>query len=269
MKAKQINKLLKGTIDKFCESIGNTEIEEIIKTKSFISGGCIPSMLLDEYVNDFDFYFIDKESADKVREYFSNVDTDEDSKFHVKLITNNAINLSDKIQLITRFYGIPDKVVDNFDWQHIKSYYTYPDKLSLDSEVYRLIVEKELVYTGSKYPLSSLLRVKKYAKKGWDISNKTMVHIALDIVQSFMDAESKRKSRSASRYRVEDYEEYGDIDVADDLTIDDNDSLTEHPFSVEDLIRHLNGVDPLTVQVQLQNKLGEYLTISQIVRLMD
>jgi len=71
MKSKQIVKLLKGLIDNFCETITDEKVKEIIKTKTFISGGCIPSMILNEFVNDFDFYFYDKEDADVVKRYFN------------------------------------------------------------------------------------------------------------------------------------------------------------------------------------------------------
>ena len=134
MKAKSIQKLLKGVIDNLCETIGDADIEKIIKERSFISGGCIPTMMLDGFVNDFDFYFISKEDVDKVKEYYNSIEVDYNKKFHVNLITENAINLSDKVQLITKFVGEPEDVVKNFDWQHIKSYYQYPDKLKFTED---------------------------------------------------------------------------------------------------------------------------------------
>jgi hypothetical protein len=70
MKTKQIKKLLAELIDNFCESITDDAIKNIIKNHTFISGGCIPSMIIDEFVNDFDFYFYNKEDADLVGCYF-------------------------------------------------------------------------------------------------------------------------------------------------------------------------------------------------------
>jgi hypothetical protein len=241
MKAYQIEKLLHGVYNNLCKSITDPEIVVIIREKSFISGGCIPTMLMDDFVNDFDFYFIDEESANKVKSYYeANKNNTNKDKYHVKLITDNAINLSDKVQLITKFVGTPEKVVNNFDWQHIKSYYKYPDGLSLTSDIYKLIMEKELVYTGSAYPLSSLMRLKKYIKKGWHVSNATIVHIALDF------AEDMQKR----------YEQQNEISSEGTL------------YCVEDIIYHMNGVDPLTIQKELLEKSGAFLTVKEIVNLI-
>lgn len=143
MKAKQIEKLLTGVMNNFLESINNSEIKNIIKERSYITGGCIPSMLMDEFVNDYDIYFYTKEDADRVKNYFENNHTkNKDDKFHVKLITENAINLSDKIQLITKFWGDPSFVTEEFDWAHIKSWYSVKEKkLYLTPDIY-LLVEK-------------------------------------------------------------------------------------------------------------------------------
>lgn len=187
MKAKQVEKLLSGVYKNFIDSINHERVKFIIANRTFVSGGCIPSMLMGEFVNDYDIYFVDPNDAFFVKQYFKEIENNKEGKYHVKLITDNAINLSDKIQLITRFSGTPKEVTDNFDWQHIKSYFIFPDTLVLTDDVYRLIVEKELIYTGSDYPLSSLFRLKKYLKKGWNVSIKTMTHIAMDIVKEFSE----------------------------------------------------------------------------------
>ena len=220
MKSKQIEKLLKGVYDNFLKSIDDNDIKEIIKNNTFVTGGCIPSMLMDEFVNDFDIYFYNSYDADKVKYYYKNKKFNKNDKFKLGLITENSINLSDKIQLIIKWSGTPWEITKNFDWQHIKSYYKYPDELNLTDDVYKLIVEKELVYTGSKYPLSSLLRLKKYIKKGWFISNITMVHIVLDIIQAFYNPKK----------------EYNQNELLDDSDIITQDDTYEHKFSVEELI---------------------------------
>jgi len=307
MKAKQIEKLLIGVMNNFLESITDEEVKKIIKENSFITGGCIPSMLMDEWVNDYDIYFYQDEDAHIVRSYFkrqeSKPKTDTKGKFHVKLITENSINLSDKIQLVTKFTGMPCQVTENFDWQHIKSYFYYNTheeryNLVLTNDVYKLIVEKELVYTGSAYPLSSFLRLKKYLKKGWNVSTATMVHIALDIAKSLREMEAERiednkvkeleeLSLKLRKDRLREKDTFEDHDDMDDkeLEIDDEeleiweDDLNScssgnkgqciDKFNVDDIIYHLNGVDPLTIQKELQEKSGQYLTIEQIVELLE
>lgn len=304
MKAKQIEKLLTGVMKNFLDSIKENKIKDILKSTSFITGGCIPSMLIDEFVNDYDIYLHNEEDAQLVKDYFQNKHThNKDDKFHVKLITDNAINLSDKIQVITKFTGTPYKVVENFDWKHIKSYYDCnTEKLFLTSDVYQLVCEKELVYTGSNYPLSSLMRLKKYIKKGWNVSNITILHIALDIIKVFNEAEKQRQYENAKhgieqlenlrrRFETMSQEEFEELDKQIEDThepcqeIDDFEVITdpveldfidksvnlnkEQTFNIEDIIHHLNGVDPLTIQAELIKESGKYLTISEIIKIMN
>jgi hypothetical protein len=258
MKAKAIKKLLKGFIDNLCKTISNEKIVEIIKDRTYITGGCIPSMLLDEFVNDFDIYFISKEDAIKVKEYYKTRKKADSEKFHVKLITENSINLSDKAQFIIKFTGEPKEVIDNFDWQHIKSHYQYPDKLYLTDDVYKLIVEKDLVYTGSKYPLSSMLRTRKFIKKGWNVSTKTILNITLDIVEAFYNPTKNYTSQNVINNI---HNEIG--------SMISNEKEYTHKFSVEEILYHLNGVDPLTIQAELEKQTGKHLTILEIINLIQ
>jgi hypothetical protein len=304
MKAKQIEKLLTGVMNNFLESINNSEIKNIIKERSYITGGCIPSMLMDEFVNDYDIYFYTKEDADRVKKYFETAHTkNKDDKFHVKLITDNAINLSDKIQLITKFVGQPYDVVEKFDWKHIKSYYICKEeRLYLTNNVYQLICEKELIYTGSDYPLSSLMRLKKYIKKGWNVSNTTILHIALDIVASFNRMEAERQFEQAKygreqlekiRQKIKDMsqEEFDELIetsekrydndteeeqefevITDPVELDYINKMTklnkQQTFNVDDIIYHMNGVDPIRIQDELVKKTGQYLSIEEIIKIM-
>lgn len=274
MKAKQIEKLLSGVIKNFLESVKDSAIRDIIKNNSYVTGGCIPSMLSKDFVNDFDIYFYTTEQANAVKDYFGSSHTNnKDEKFHVNLITDNSVNLSDKIQLIIKFVGDPIFVTEKFDWQHIKSWYDCKEeKLHLTPDVYQLVVEKELIYTGSEYPLSSLLRLRKYIKKGWSVSNATILHIALEVVASFNNLEHIRKHEQEKRKSLkkhtannqEDIEEENDVHFLSELPV-----LTDLAiFNVDDIIYHLNGVDPLTIQKELQEKTGQYKSIQEIISMV-
>lgn len=264
LKSKQIEKLLHGVISNFCEDIFSENVIKIIKEDSFITGGCIPSMMLGEWVNDYDFYFTSKEAANVVKEYFKSKMQHKDLKYKVKAITDNAVTLDNKIQLITAFTGSPSEVASNFDWAHIKSYYTFNEGLKLCDDLYRLIVEKELVYTGSVYPLSSLFRLKKYIRKGWNVSNATILHVALDVVEALKGKKVKARTYVAGF----------DEDRVDDqnIIIEDNESMEgDEPieFDVDTLIHQLNGVDPITVQHKLAAFTGKHLSIKEIIDVMN
>jgi hypothetical protein len=244
MKAKVINKILREIINDLCEHIDSEAVKTILKNNSFITGGCIPSMIIDEFVNDFDIYLETAIQANIMRTYFSGkgfqVGTD---KYRVKLITENSINLSDGVQIVTKFTGTPEMVTENFDWGHIKSYWRYPDTLVIPDYTYRLISEKELVYTGSAYPLSSMLRLKKYLKKGWDVSNTTMITIMMDVVKVFSEKSETEKTK---------------FDMPFGLMVE-----------VDRFVEQLNGVDPITIQARLEKHSGMRLPISEIISMIN
>lgn len=86
-------------------------------------------------------------------------------------ITDNAISLSNKIQLIIRFYGEPNVIHENYDFEHCKCYYDYYTKELSTPELSLLsIINKELFYTGSKYPICSVIRTRKFLNRGWKIN---------------------------------------------------------------------------------------------------
>lgn len=203
-----------------------------LKKSILISGGCITSLLLDEEVNDYDFYFKDINIINSLLFYYldkfnkhnntdwkystkykciyrllnnninvenltfdefkSNVEivdaisskniTDDKKKYDPICITPNAISLTDKIQLIIRFYGEPNEILSNFDYVHTNNYYDYYlNQLILKQEAVESILTKQLIYNGSKYPICSLIRSRKFINRGWFISAGEYLKIAFQI----------------------------------------------------------------------------------------
>lgn len=92
-------------------------------------------------------------------------------KFRPIFLSQNAITLSDRIQLVIRFYGNADEIHKNYDFIHCTNYWTSEDnKLILRPEATQAILTKELCYVGSKYPLCSIIRTRKFIKRGWIIN---------------------------------------------------------------------------------------------------
>lgn len=96
--------------------------------------------------------------------------------YRPRFMSSNAITLSDDVQLVFRFYGEPNEVHKNFDFVHCLNWYK-PDhnwggtgKLVLPAEALESIIFKQLTYVGSRYPLASILRAKKFIKRGWKIN---------------------------------------------------------------------------------------------------
>ena len=97
-------------------------------------------------------------------------------------MTNNAITLTDKIQIVLRFYGEAEDIHKNYDFVHCTSYYTsYNNKLVLPSRALEAVLNKELYYIGSKYPLASIIRTRKFLNRGYTINAGQYVKMALQL----------------------------------------------------------------------------------------
>lgn len=94
----------------------------------------------------------------------------------------NAITLSRKIQVVLRFYGNADEIHANYDFAHCTSYWTSRDgNLVLRPDALEALLARELRYIGSKYPLCSMFRIKKFVARGYSINAGQMLKIAMQI----------------------------------------------------------------------------------------
>jgi len=92
----------------------------------------------------------------------------EQGRFRPIYLTDNAITLSDKAQLIIRFYGDAEEIHRNYDYVHCTNYWKSSNKeLVLHAEALESLLTKQLFYMGSRYPLCSLIRMRKFIKRGW------------------------------------------------------------------------------------------------------
>lgn len=85
--------------------------------------------------------------------------------------TPNAITLSDQVQLVLRFYGEASELHKNYDYVHATNYYdSKEEKVYLIPAAMESLLTKELRYIGSLYPVTSVIRSKKFIKRGWSIT---------------------------------------------------------------------------------------------------
>jgi hypothetical protein len=102
-------------------------------------------------------------------------------KYRPVFFSSNAISLSDKIQIVARFYGSPEQIHANFDYVHATNYWTSDGGLVLSLEAYEACHNKELIYIGSKYPVCSLFRMRKFLDRGFTITAGEILKIAMNI----------------------------------------------------------------------------------------
>ena len=111
--------------------------------------------------------------------------TEEDSKrtppFSPLFITNNAISLTSKTQLVIRFWGTPEEILRNFDYVHCTNYWSAETGLHLNAEALTSLLTKELRYVGSLYPLCSLIRLRKFLKRGFTCNAGQMLKMMFQV----------------------------------------------------------------------------------------
>lgn len=184
--------------------INDDEIRKIINEKGFISGGAIANLIADEEINDYDYHFTDKESLDKIYDYFdSQVGVVIHHKDGVKgakayksyrgntvIITDNAITLNE-FQFILKDYGEPEDVVSKFDFVHCMGYYIPKDnELVVEYDTYVHCKAKSLRFNKmSDTPVTSFYRYVKFVERGW---------------KSFRNEESKLLMKLASKKFTDD-----------------------------------------------------------------
>jgi len=265
MKAKTIRATLRKKVNDWLESIDDPVVREIASKQTIVTGGSIASMLLKEPVNDYDIYFLTKDAAKAVAEYYvsrfkpktvsgipanicvfddpadglikivvqsagiaseagtakpyqyfessssdvaageyvqdiilggeNNVDAQDDMeelapqddspdkpKYRPVFLSTNAITLSGQIQIIIRFFGEADKIHENFDFVHCTNYWcSWNDELTLRQPALESLLAKELRYVGSKYPVCSVIRLRKFIKRNWTINAGQILKMLLQV----------------------------------------------------------------------------------------
>jgi len=106
------------------------------------------------------------------------------NKYRVQYITSNAITLSDQIQIVLRFQGDPEEIHKNYDFVHCTNYWVSDaKKLVLRQEALECILAKELRYIGSRYPLCSVIRLRKFISRGWTVNAGQILKMLFQVSQ--------------------------------------------------------------------------------------
>lgn len=106
---------------------------------------------------------------------------EEDLNYTPLFFSPNAISLSNKLQIVTRFSGDNEKVHKTFDFMHATNYFTFKDGLVTNKEALESILTKQLKYQGSLYPLTTIIRMKKFIKRGWNINAGEILKVMFQI----------------------------------------------------------------------------------------
>lgn len=106
---------------------------------------------------------------------------DPNMKYVPQFFSPNAISLSDDIQIVNRFWGSVEEIHKTFDFIHATNYFTFEDGVVTNKEALESLLTKRLKYQGSLYPLTSIIRSKKFVKRGWNIGAGEYLKIMFQI----------------------------------------------------------------------------------------
>ena len=198
----------------YLDSIEDFELKKRLSTGMIITGGAIASLLLGEKVNDYDIYLRNEDLVRDIRAYYykrlpsnspdwnpDSIDEYLEDNGHLELnpdhvpegeevpkpfqpiiITSNALSLRGNVQIITRFCGEPEEIHKSYDFIHVTNYYEHSTgRLYLNADALESLLCKQLRYQGSEYPVCSILRVRKFLKRGWTINGGQLLKIMLQI----------------------------------------------------------------------------------------
>jgi hypothetical protein len=108
---------------------------------------------------------------------------DEEKKYAPLFFSPNAISLSDEIQIVIRFHGNAEQIHKTFDFIHATNYFTFKDGFITNIPALESILTKQLKYQGSLYPVTSIIRAKKFINRGWHINAGELLKIMFQISQ--------------------------------------------------------------------------------------
>jgi hypothetical protein len=219
MKIKTIKKTLCEKFNQWANSIPDDGLREMVMKNTIITGGAIVSLLMGEDVNDFDIYFRNHATCLAVAKYYATFFPDKveirdgdglisirvtpdiiykgdeeasdespvaaegkDPEFKPVYMSSNAITLSDKIQIVVRFYGEPEEIHKNYDFIHCTCFWkSWDEELVTPERALTSMMSRELIYCGSKYPLCSLIRIRKFIARKWTISAGQMLKMVMQL----------------------------------------------------------------------------------------
>lgn len=102
-------------------------------------------------------------------------------KYQPAYFSPNAISLTDQIQIVIRFCGTAEEIHKTFDFVHATNYFTFAKGVVINLPAIESILTKQLHYQGSFYPLTSIIRAKKFVKRGFNINAGEMLKMMFQL----------------------------------------------------------------------------------------
>jgi hypothetical protein len=179
-----LNKFVKDNPSTKCKTMSVVDENDIIKIKVQSQGVAVA-----DAPKGYEYFETLPDGNTNVVEFVNELKIpSEKDNYDPVFISSNAITLSNDVQLILRFYGSPEEIHKNYDFVHCTNYWVCKtNELVLRKEALVSLLTKELVYVGSKYPIASLIRTRKFLKRGFNCNAGQYLKISYQISKLNLD----------------------------------------------------------------------------------
>lgn len=164
------------------EILNGTDKDDLV-SKLGMRTGIYAISVRNLQVNQIKLFIDNHDGGMAVNSYIKDIKIGEDlNKVYAPVFFSpNAISLSNNIQIVLRFHGDAETIHKNFDFIHATNYFTFGEGLVTNKSALESILTKQLKYMGSLYPLTSILRMKKFVKRNWNINAGEVLKIMFQI----------------------------------------------------------------------------------------
>lgn len=105
-------------------------------------------------------------------------------KYRPVFLSSNAVTLTDKIQIVLRFWGNPEDIHNTYDFVHCTNYWDSKERRVVTNQAaLECLLSRELRYVGSLYPVCSLVRTRKFVERGWKVNAGQFLKMSLQIAK--------------------------------------------------------------------------------------
>lgn len=157
---------------------GQINIEEMDDTGTFGDNAKSEKVRVSIRTTPGVTYRGDEEASDEFKE----TPKEFEPEYKPLFMSSNAVTLSDQVQIVIRFFGQPEEIHANYDFVHCTCFWkSWDGELVTPTKALTAMMTKELIYVGSKYPLCSLIRIRKFIGRGWSINAGQMLKIILQL----------------------------------------------------------------------------------------
>jgi len=182
------------------------ELRKVLKeNRAYVAGGSITSVFSNQKINDYDIYFSELSKMNNVLNFLQEnwslepvVSTENSETFEIFTPIENKIDIQGNpekinIQIITRqnCIGIIKSVISLFDFTIVQAAYSFEFDhfVFINENVFlKHLIQKRLVFNiKTPFPISSLIRIKKYLDRGYSINGIELIKMALLIRDTEID----------------------------------------------------------------------------------